>query len=131
MIITQETANVINTLANAASQIDSTPASAAINKLIVSILPATGGESAEAIAEALRQDNEALQLELASLQISARIGAENLELLRGKLKTITEIANDSLGESASAVSEALVTILADGFREIITTAEPIADEVEA
>ena len=125
MSITQETANLINALANAASQIGSTAASAKINQLIVSLIPSTD-DSAEAIAEALRQDNAALQLELASTQKSAGIMAENLALLRDKMADIHQIA-----------SEALVAIgdsnpnMADDLREIIDLAAPIETAVEA
>lgn len=123
MSVTQETANLISTLANAASQIGSTAASAKINQLIVDILPASTG--AESIAEALRQDNAALQLELNSLQISARIGAENLELLRDKMTDIHQIASEAL----IAISDINVNV-ADDLREIIDLAKPI-DPVEA
>lgn len=127
MTITQETANLVETLAHAASQIGSTAASAKINQLIVDLLPGTN-ESAETIAEALRQDNIALTAELDSTQKSALIMAENLELLRGRMANIKQIATDSVGESASTVSEELVNVLADSFREIIILAEPITDE---
>lgn len=130
MTITQETANLVETLAHAASQIGSTAASAKINQLIVDLLPGTN-ESAESIAEALRQDNIALKAELDSTQKSALIMAENLEMLRGRMANITQIATDSVGESASTVSEELVNVLADSFREIIILAEPIADAVPA
>lgn len=120
MSITQETANLIETLAHAASQIGSTPASGKINQLIVSLLPATGGDTAESIAEALRQDNEALQLELTSLGISARIGAENLELLRDKLTDINQIATEALVQ----VDAQNMVDLADDLREIITLSAP-------
>lgn len=93
MRITEETARLIDTLANAASKIGSTPASEKINKLIVSLLP---GDAEESTAEALRQDNIVLQEELASLQTSARIGVENLEIVRGKLKEISMLATDLL-----------------------------------
>lgn len=57
MTITQETANLVDTLARAASQIGSTPASAKIQQLIVDLLPATSEQqSSESIVEALRQD---------------------------------------------------------------------------
>lgn len=112
MSITQETANLIETLAHAASQIGSTAASAKINQLIVDILPAASGDTAESIAEALRQDNAALQLELTSLGISARIGAENLALLRGKLAEITQIATMSVsGSSDYEIDEDLKKII--------------------
>lgn len=118
MSITQETANLIDTLAHAASQIGSTAASAKINQLIVDILPATS--AGESIAEALRQDNAALRLELTSLGISARIGAENLELLRGKLTDINQIATEALVQ----VDAQNMVDLADDLREIITLAAP-------
>ncbi len=120
MSITQETANLIDTLAHAASQIGSTPASGKINQLIVSLLPATGGDTSESIAEALRQDNAALQQELASLQISARIGADNLELLRDKLTDVNQIATEALVQ----VDAQNMVDLADDLREIITLAAP-------
>lgn len=126
MSITQETANLIETLAHAASQIGSTPASGKINQLIVSLLPATGGDTAESIAEALRQDNAALQLELTSLGISARIGAENLEVLRGKLEEIHQIASEAL----VAIGDTNANI-ADDLREIIDLANPIEAAPEA
>lgn len=90
MTITQETANLVETLAHAASQIGSTAASAKINQLIVDLLPGTN-ESAESIAEALRQDNIALKAELDSTHKSALIMAENLELLRGRMTEINQI----------------------------------------
>lgn len=126
MSITQEVANVINTLANAASQIGSTPASGKINQLIVSLLPATAGDTAESIAEALRQDNASLQLELTSLGISARIGAENLDLLRDKLAEIYQIASEAL----VAIGDTNVNIAGD-LREIIEMAKPIEVAAEA
>lgn len=88
MSINHDTAILIDTLATAASKIGSTPASAKINNLIVSLLPDV---EASDIAEGLRQDNIALQEELASLQTSARIGTENLEIVRGKLADIHKI----------------------------------------
>lgn len=124
MSITQETANLIETLAHAASQIGSTAASAKINQLIVDILPAPTG--ADSIAEALRQDNAALQMELSILQNSARSMAENLELLRGKMTDIHQIASKAL----VAIGDSNVNI-ADDLREIIDLARPIDDESEA
>lgn len=88
--ITQETANLVDTLAHAASQVGSTAASAKINQLIVDILPATGND--ESIAEALRQDNAELQAKNAQLTselISAGISVENLALLRDRMAQIT------------------------------------------
>ena len=126
MSITQETANLIETLAHAASQIGSTPASGKINQLIVSLLPATAGDTAESIAEALRQDNAAPQEELRSLQISAQISIENRELLRGKLTEIHQIASEAL----VAISDTNVNI-ADDLREIIDLAKPIEASTEA
>lgn len=122
MSITQETATLVNILANAASQIGSTAASAKINQLIVELLPAT--TSADNIAEALRQDNAALQLELTSLQISARIGAENLELLRGRMEQINTMAY-KLIESAPADDDG------EKIEQIINLSAPATDQVEA
>ena len=115
MSVTQETAFLIETLARAASQIGSTAASAKINQLIVDILPATTVGSTE---DALRQDNEALQLELTSLQKSAGIMAENLALLRANLAEIKSIAVGIL----SAVD---VVDPSDDLRKIILLAESI------
>ena len=44
MPITQETANLIDTLANAAGKIGSTAASAKINQVIVDLMPSTAAE---------------------------------------------------------------------------------------
>ena len=115
VIITQETANLVDTLARAASQVGSTAASAKINQLIVDLLPATGAE--ESIAEALRQDNIALQLELTSVQNSARTMADNLELLRGKMTEITLIAREALPHMDDVN-------IADDFRKILTFSDP-------
>lgn len=93
MSVTQETAYLIETLARAASQIGSTAASAKINQLIVDILPATSVGSTE---DALRQDNEALQLELTSLQKSAGIMAENLALLRERMEQINLLVSQEV-----------------------------------
>ena len=123
MSIDIETAALIETLARAASVIGSTPASAKINQLIVNMLPPTDDES---IAEALRQDNAALQLELTSVQNSARIMAENLELLRGKMTDIHQIAS----EARVAISDTNSNI-ADDLREIIDLAAPIEAAIEA
>lgn len=113
MSITQETANLIDTLASAASKIGSTNASSKINELICSILPGT--EDEKSIAESLRQDNIALQQELASLQTSARIGADNLEIVRGKLKEISMLATEVLATIDTAES----VDLADDLRKIV------------
>jgi len=113
MSITQETANLIDTLANAAGKIGSTNASSKINELICSLLPET--EDDKSIAEALRQDNITLQQELASLQTSARIGAENLEIVRGKLKEISMLATETL----ATIDTAENVDLADDLRKIV------------
>jgi hypothetical protein len=123
MSITQEAANLIDTLAHAASQIGSTAASAKINQLIVSILPATDG-SAEEIAEALRQDNAALQLELAGTQKSVGIMAENLTLLRDRMEQINTIAY-KLIQSAPADDDG------EKIEQIINLSAPATDPVEA
>jgi hypothetical protein len=125
MSITQEAANLIATLAHAASQIGSTAASAKINQLIVSLISSTD-DSAEAIAEALRQDNAALQLELAGTQKSAGIMAKNLALLRNKMVDIHQIASEAL----VAISDSNPNI-ADDLREIIDLATPIETAIEA
>ena len=117
MSITQEAANLIDTLAHAASQIGSTAASAKINQLIVSLIPSTD-DSAEAIAEALRQDNAALQLELAGTQKSAGIMAENLALLRDRMEQINRL-----------VSQELLT--ADDVELVLSLSTPAAGPVEA
>jgi len=113
MSITQETANLIDTLANAAGKIGSTNASSKINALICSFLPDV--EDDKALAESLRQDNIALQQELASLQTSARIGAENLEIVRGKLKEISMLATETL----ATIDTAENVDLADDLRKIV------------
>lgn len=99
MSITQETAFLVETLARAASQIGSTDASKKINATICGLLPDPDGQGN--LEDSLRQDNIALQEELASLQTSARIGAENLEIVRGKLADIHKIVF-SLLETAPA-----------------------------
>lgn len=63
MTITQETANLVDTLAHAASQIGSTPASAKINSLIVSLIPDT--EDQAAIIDDLREDLKFAENQLA------------------------------------------------------------------
>lgn len=95
MTITQDTATLIETLARAASQIGSTAASAKINKVIVDLLPTPAED--ESIAEALRQDN-------AELQISGRIMAENMELLRGKLGELKSIMKKTLPPNLEPIS---------------------------
>ena len=114
MSITQEAANLIDTLAHAASQIGSTAASAKINQLIVSLIPSTD-DSAEAIAEALRQDNAALQLELAGTQKSAVIMAENLALLRERMEQINTTATEILSFAEKAIDD----VSLDDLRRII------------
>lgn len=106
------TAMLISTLAHAASAIGSTEASEKINHKICEIIDSTPDEN---IAEALRQDNVALQQELASLQTSARIGAKNLEIVRGKLKEISMLATESL----STIDTAENVDLADDLRKIV------------
>lgn len=113
MSITQETANLIDTLANAAGKIGSTNASSKINALICSLLPNI--EDEKSVAESPRQDNIALQEELASLQTSARIGAENLEIVRGRLKEISLLATDLL----ASINTAENVDLADDIRKIV------------
>jgi hypothetical protein len=113
MSITQETAIMIDMLATAASKIGSTAASSKINALICEILPDPKDD--ESVAESLRQDNIALQEELASLQISARIGAENLEIVRGKLKEISLLATETLADIDTAEN----VDLADDLRKIV------------
>lgn len=121
MSITQEAANLIDTLAHAASQIGSTAASAKINQLIVDLLPASTG--ADSIAEALRQDNAALQLELGSLQISAQIGAENMEIVRGKLKEISLLATELLAVFAPGIAD---VDMKDDLRKIVELSDDAA-----
>jgi chaperonin cofactor prefoldin len=121
MSVTQETAYLIETLARAASQIGSTAASAKINQLIVDILPATSVGSTE---DALRQENEALQLELTSLQKSAGIMAENLALLRERMEQINTIAFGLL-ETAPADDDG------EALQQILTLSTPAAGPVEA
>ena len=113
MSMSQEAATVIDTLASAASKIGSTDASKKINALICTLLPDT--EDEKSIAEALRQDNITLQQELASLQTSARIGAENLEIVRGKLKEISLLATELL----ASINTAENVDLADDLRKIV------------
>lgn len=100
MSITQETASLVETLARAASQIGSTDASKKINQLIVDLLPPSTDKSD--LIESLRQDNAEIEAELASLQTSARIGAENLEIVRGKLNEISRFTTALL---ASLIDE--------------------------
>lgn len=114
MSISQETANLIDTLASAASKIGSTNASSRINSLICSLVP-------DVEADALRQENIALQAELSSLQTSARIGAENLEILRGKLKEISMIATEAL----PAVELRGEVDLTDEIRKIIELSDDV------
>lgn len=121
MTITQETANLVETLAHAASQIGSTAASAKINQLIVDLLPGTN-ESAESIAEALRQDNIALTAELDSTQKSALIMSENLVLLRGRMEEITQIVSVDRSEGYQ---------FDVAFSRILELAKPITDVAPA
>lgn len=72
-------------------------------------------KKADDIAEALRQDN-------ITLQTSSRIMAENLEILRGKLAEITQIASDKISDIDSMEDHADSI---GGFEKIITLAEPI------
>jgi hypothetical protein len=124
VIITQETAFLVETLARAASVIGSTAASAKINQLIVDILPATAGD--ESIAEALRQDNIALTNDLNVYRISNEMRGESLEVLRSAMAQITQITNDAL--------EGINTIpAAETLRQIISLSalDPEPELVEA
>lgn len=106
MNITQETALMIESLSRSAAQLSGTfncnVAHEKISGTIASLLSGEvrmdlqvdGGEPCESIEEALRADNEMLQRELASLQISARIMAANLHTLRGRMTELTKQAND-------------------------------------
>lgn len=134
MQITQEAANLIDTLAGAASKIGSTAASAKINQVIVELLPPSQVSELEAMVTqlqgsvvALTDANAQLTIDANAYRISNDIRGENLEALRGKLAQITQIATQSVAESASAVTEELVNSLADDFRQIITLAEPNED----
>lgn len=72
-------------------------------------------KKADDIAEALRQDN-------IELQTSGRIMAENLEILRGKLAEINQLAYELKSEAESiGITEASFP----KFQKIITLAEPI------
>lgn len=86
MLISQETAQLIDTLATAAAKIGSTPASDKINRLIVAMLPDTA--ECESIAEALRQDNAGLEDKLA-------IASSNLMGMRSILQVMTKATNES------------------------------------
>lgn len=124
MSITQEAANLIDTLAHAASQIGSTAASAKINQLIVDLLPASTG--ADSIAEALRQDNASLAEDLKAYRISNEIRGESLETLRSAMAQITQIASEALSVTDNVD-------LADDFRQIIALSalDPEPTPVEA
>lgn len=113
MSITQETAQLIDTLATAASKVGSTAASSKINALICEILPEPKAD--ESVAEALRQDNIALQEELKRVSTGAQINLENLEIVRGKLKEISLLATDLL----ASINTAENVDLADDIRKIV------------
>lgn len=91
MTMDLNTAALIETLARAASCIGSTPASGKINQLIVDLLPTTTGD--EDIADALRQDNAALQ--------------DELKVLRDKLKKISSGATEMLGNVTGTGEDAV------------------------
>lgn len=118
MSIDLNTAAIIEMLARAANCIGSTPASDKINKLIINMLPSATGADDESITEALREDNAALQLELAGTQKSAGIMAENLALMRERMEKIHQL-----------VSQELVT--SDDVVLLLSLSAPATDPVEA
>lgn len=92
MLISQETAYLIDTLATAASKIGSTNASAKLNQVIVGLLPPTTEEKNDAdIAEAFSLDNIALQEEVAALVANDKVKQGNLDLARSQLQQIADV----------------------------------------
>lgn len=67
------------------------------------------------IAEALRQDNIALQEELSRVSTGAQINLENLEIVREKLKEISLLTTELL----SSINTAENVDLADDLRKIV------------
>ena len=102
MSITQETANLVDTLATAASKIGSTPASKSINELIVSLLP-----------------GNPLQADLDALQVSSDIYQANLELARSQLTGLSLLVNEALLPEATI--EQIAASLAS-MRELLDAA---------
>ncbi|MCY1482351.1 hypothetical protein D9M68_159050 [compost metagenome] len=107
MSISQETANLIDTLATAASKVGSTEASAKINKLIVELLPTP--------------EIPALQAQVAELIASNGVAQGNLELARnqlGQISLLLEVLEaDSADLNAQAEAQALIDI-----RNLLTVA---------
>lgn len=118
MSITQETANLIDTLANAAGKVGSTEASAKINKAICELIPPSQIGELEAMVTQLQADNAQLTTDANAYRISNDIRGENLELLRGKLAEIKLIAVDLI-ESPPADNDG------EKLSQIITLAAPI------
>lgn len=105
-LVSQETANLIDTLATAAAKIGSTPASGKINQLIVDILPATAEEKNDAdIAEAFRLDNIALQEEVTALVANDKVKQGNLDLARSQLQKIADVMLAVEGTEPPFISE--------------------------
>lgn len=115
MSITQETANLIDTLAHAASMIGSTAASAKLNQAIVDLIPPSQTSELEAMVTQLQADNAQLTIDANAYRISNDIRGENLEVLRSAMAQITTLATEALA--------AVVDVdIAYDFRQIIALA---------
>ncbi len=100
--ITQETANLIDTLAGAAAKIGSTKASAKLNELIVDLIPPT----ADIALAALKVDNAELEEHLETL-------ATAMKDVKAKLEAI--IALDPADTEAAAHQTQALKTEVEGF----------------
>lgn len=112
MQITQDSANLIDTLASASGKLSGTQAGKLIEAQIITMLPGAN----ESIAEALRQDNIALQIEVSALQASDRIKQANLELARSQLQWANDIVQRC--GPLPGVAEAIRDILAEAVSSV-------------
>lgn len=118
MSISQETANLIDTLASAASKIGSTAASAKLNQAIVDLIPPSQTGELEAMVTILQgniatlaAENEQLTIDANAYRISNDIRGENLEVLRGRMAEIAQIASAALADGGTADFEVIQNIL--------------------
>jgi len=93
MSISQETANLIETLCRAGATTNCAQVAGKIREVILDILPTTAAEDLEA------------------LRTGTRIQAENLDVLRGKLAEIHRIAAVALAPDQVADFEVIQTIM--------------------
>lgn len=104
MTITQETANLVDTLAHAASQIGSTPASAKINQLIVELLPTPSADQVE--LDTLKARNAEVEKKFDDVMT----GMDDFQV---KLAAILEI--DPIDQAAIRAATEALKAEVDGF----------------